>query len=190
MSEKTLIDNCSPTMAGIKTGSLFSCTYESKREIEESVRFFNLKLVPRGVRMIPVRFENGRALIYVYRPDRLSRDLSDDIARAILSKRAYPTESAQLCVAELAKRLRKDEAFPHEIGLFLGYPSSDVDGFIKNKAKGAKLVGTWKVYSDEEAARKKFELYKKCTRLYRAAYSKHNSFDRLVVSRKNFAKTF
>lgn len=178
-----LIENCSPTMAGLKTGSLFSCAYESKSEVEESVRFFNLKLVPRGVRMVPVRFENGRVLIYVYRPDRLSRDLNDEVARAILSKKAYPTENAQLCVAELAKRLRNDSAFPHEIGLFLGYPSSDVDGFIRNKAKGAKLVGTWKVYSNEEAAREKFALFKKCTRLYKKAYSSHSSFDRLIVKR-------
>lgn len=184
MSEKTVIENCSPTMAGLKTGSLFSCSFKSKKELLESIRRLNIRLVPRGVRMIPVKFAEGRALIYMYRPQKLSRDLCDSTARSILSTKLYPTENAQSCVAELVKRLNTQEEFPHEIGLFLGYPSADVEGFIKNKAKGAKCVGTWKVYTDEENAKKKFELYKKCKRVYEAAYEKHNSFDRLVVNCK------
>ena len=39
----------------------------------------------------------------------------------------------------------------------------------------------WKVYGDEESARKKFALYQKCTRLYCEAYRKHNNLDRLLV---------
>lgn len=182
MSEQTLIDNCSPTMAGLKTGNLFSCFFESKKELMSSIRRLNLRLVPRGIRMIPIKIENGRALIYVYRPDRLTSDLSDSTAKAILKSRLYPSADAQSCVAELVRRVKTEKSFPHEIGLFLGYPSFDVDGFIKNKAKGAKCVGTWKVYGDEEEAKKKFALYKKCTRVYKQAYKKHNSFDRLLVS--------
>ena len=182
MSEQTLIDNCSPTMAGLKTGSLFSCFFESKKELMKNIRRLNRHLVPKGIRMIPVKIESGRALIYVYRPDRLTADLNDKTAKAILKEKLYPSPDAQSCVAELVRRLRNEESFPHEIGLFLGYPSFDVDGFIKNKAKDAKCVGTWKVYGDEEAAKKKFALYKKCTRVYKQAYEKHNSFDRLLVS--------
>lgn len=184
MSEQTLIDNCSPTMAGLKTGSLFSSFFENKAELLKSIRRLNRHLVPKGIRMIPVKIENGRALIYVYRPDKLEADLRDSTAKAILKDRLYRSPNAQGCVTELVQRLKSAESFPHEIGLFLGYPSFDVDGFIKNKAKGAKCVGTWKVYKDEEEARKKFELYKKCTRVYKRAYKEHNSFDRLLVSSK------
>ena len=49
-------------------------------------------------------------------------------------------------------------------------------------ADKAKCVGTWRVYGDEEAAKKKFALYKKCTRVYKDAYRRHNSFERLVVN--------
>ena len=184
MSEKMLVENCSPTMAGLKTGSLFSCEFKSKKELLESIRRLNTRLVPRGVRMIPVKFTGNRALIYMYRPNKLSTDLCDSTALSILSKKLYPTESVQSCVSELIKRLNTQKEFPHEIGLFLGYPSEDVEAFIKNKAKGAKFVGTWKVYSDEENAKKKFALYKKCKKVYEAAYEKHNSFDRLVVNCK------
>ena len=44
--------------------------------------------------------------------------------------------------------------FPHEVGLFLGYPPEDVEGFIENKACSCKLTGYRKVYSDEEKAKK------------------------------------
>ena len=82
---------------------------------------------------------------------------------------------------ELVRRLNRGKDFPHEIGLFLGYPAEDVSGFIRHGARCAKCVGTWKVYGDEESARKKFALYQKCTRLYCEAYRKHNNLDRLLV---------
>ena len=48
-------------------------------------------------------------------------------------------------MVELVRRLNGEEAFPHEIGLFLGYPPEDVDAFIKNGAAGEKCIGMWKV---------------------------------------------
>lgn len=118
----------------------------------------------------------------MYRPDRLRADLKDSQALSILSEKAYPIDNADKCVAELVRRVNSQETFPHEIGLFLGYPSEDVNGFIKYGADKAKCVGAWRVYGDEEAAKKKFALYKKCTRVYKDAYRRHNSFERLVIN--------
>ena len=52
--------------------------------------------------------------------------------------------------------------FPHEIGVFLGYPLDDVRGFIENP-HGGKVCGTWKVYGDEAQAEKAFERFKRCS---------------------------
>lgn len=49
--------------------------------------------------------------------------------------------------------------FPHEIGLFLGYPVWDVEGFIKHNGENYKLCGYWKVYDDLPGAIKKFREY-------------------------------
>jgi hypothetical protein len=46
------------------------------------------------------------------------------------------------------------EKCPHEIGLFLGYPPEDVDGFIRHKGADYALCGGWKVYGDVEYARR------------------------------------
>ena len=80
------------------------------------------------------------------------------------------------------KRMREQDEFPHEIGLFLGYPPEDVRGFIENGARGCKCVGCWKVYGDAETARETFAKYKKCTDVYRARYAEGRSVERLTVA--------
>ena len=64
----------------------------------------------------------------------------------------------------MVEKLRKDSEFPHEIGLFLGYPAEDVKGFIENKAASSKCSGCWKVYGDEQTAMNLFEEYKEVYR--------------------------
>lgn len=49
--------------------------------------------------------------------------------------------------------------FPHEIGIFLGYPIWDVEGFIEHKGQNYKFCGYWKVYQDVEGAKLKFKEY-------------------------------
>lgn len=182
MSYELIIEQCSPTLAGIKTGSLFSVPNEDKKEFKENIKRLNSVLVPRGLRLIPVKQLKNRVLIYLYRPNRLKRDLENSLAENILLQKNYPTDNADRCVAELIKRLKSGEDFPHEVGLFLGYPAEDVNGFIKYGAKNAKYNGVWRVYGDCETAKKKFALYNKCTGLYKKAYSIHNSFNKLIVS--------
>lgn len=75
MPEELLVIHCSPTLAGLKTASLFACTFADDREMRSCVRCWNRRLTGKGLRILPLCFENGRALIYVYRPARLSRDL-------------------------------------------------------------------------------------------------------------------
>ena len=82
----------------------------------------------------------------------------------------------------LAKRLSDSAEFPHEIGLFLGYPIVDVIGFIHNKAQNYKYCGLWKVYGDTEQAQKIFELYKKCERIYYEKWSSGRDIERLTVT--------
>lgn len=182
MSEEHLIRHCAPTLAGLKTGSLFACPAPSPAELQQSIRNLNHRLLSRGLRVIPLRQSHGSALIYVYRPKRLRSDLSREEATRILRQQGYDTSSCVGCIAQLMRRLRCQEAFPHEIGLFLGYPPEDVSGFMENRACGCKCVGCWKVYGDEQAAKKKFAQYKKCTRVYRAQWEKGKDIERLTVA--------
>ena len=176
-----LIAQCSSTLAGLKTGTLFPYRGETREELVRSLRSYNKRLVPKGLRLIMLSYEDERALLYMYRPKSLERDLEASLARRMLEERSYPAENPAKCVATLARRMQDKSAFPHEVGLFLGYPAEDVDGFIRNGARDSVCVGTWKVYGDPAAARRKFSQYKKCSEVYRKCYQRDRSFDRLAV---------
>ena len=182
MSEELLVKHCSPTLAGMKTGNLFACSFPNEEEMKECVRCWNRMLIKKGLRVLPLRFHNGRALIYVYRPSKLTADLQHNIAEQLLLERGYSTKNSERCVVHLIRRLCEYEEFPHEIGLFLGYPPEDVLGFIENRADGFKCVGCWKVYGDVDEAQKTFAKYKKCTDVYCDQFAKGRSIERLTVA--------
>lgn len=182
MSEEMVVRHCSPTLAGLKTGSLFTAKFADYIELRDAVRRLNRVLIKKGLRVLPLRYRNGTGLIYVYRPQRLSSDLQDEVACELLRDCGYCNKSPEQCIVHLTKRLNSSEEFPHEIGLFLGYPTVDVLGFIQNKAQNFKCSGMWKVYGDAEQAQKTFELYKKCTRIYCEQWSLGKDIERLAVA--------
>lgn len=180
MSEELIIRHCSPTLAGMKTANMFTCPCTDDRKLRESIRRLNGVLVKKGLRVLPLRLQEGRALIYVYRPSRLGRDLQQTDAHRLLRERGYHCDVPARCIVHLRHRLEQTGDFPHEIGLFLGYPPEDVEGFIQNKA--CTYSGYWKVYGDPDAARQTFEKYKKCTAVYCAKFQGGRSMERLTVA--------
>ena len=181
MCEKILIENCSPTLAGLKTANLISVAYDCEESARDDLREMNRIFVSRGLRAVPLRFSEGHVLIYIFRPDRLKEDIASPAAQSILPKMGYRCENLDACVAHLAKRVREGGDFPHEIGFFLGYPPEDVIGFMYHKDEGCKLVGLWKVYGDAEAAEKQFARCRKCREVYRAAWLRGRSIEDLTV---------
>lgn len=182
MSDEIIIRHCSPTLAGLKTGNIFSYPCLDRKEMLLTIRSLNQRLVPKGVRVIPLKLSSDRVLLYIYRPNKLENDLAVEDTAKLLSEYGYSVENSAKCVVHLSKRLYESEEFPHEIGLFLGYPPEDVRGFIDNHAEGYKCVGCWKVYGDEYSAKKKFDCYKKCTDVYCSQWANGKSIERLTVA--------
>ncbi len=182
MSEESIIKYCAPTLAGLKTGNLFSCSYQDRSEIGSFLKELNHRLGCKGVRFLPLLFREHRALIYAYRPSRLRLDISGREAQQLLLPRGYSTHNCSKCLARLMERLGEEAEFPHEIGLFLGYPFEDVKGFIENRAARAKCVGFWKVYGDEEKARQLFHQYEDCTRIYEKQWNAGRPLQELTVA--------
>ena len=80
-----------------------------------------------------------------------------------LSLCGYPSDcDVDSYIDFLSKRIRASEEFPHEIGIFLGYPIEDVEGFIENRGENFKICGYWKVYGCPEKAKYIFSNYEKC----------------------------
>ena len=181
MSEEVIVDNCSPTLAGIKTGNLFTVKITDKTDILREIRELNCELGSKGIRVIPMKRTKDSALIYLYRPKNLKEDLKDPRALKLLRKRGYSYESPERLIVQLIRRLKEDESFPHEIGLFLGYPPSDVTCFIEHPCKGVKCCGCWKAFSKPEKAKKIFKRFNMCTRAYKEMSRKGKSLQQLTV---------
>ncbi len=181
MSDQYIAEHCAPTLAGLKTANLFSVRIEKHQSIAAELRSLNHRLAKKGLRVIIVKNNGTYALIYVYRPGRLKKDLSVPEAREILQERGYSSLEMGKCIHQLMNRLSKNKDFPHEIGLFLGYPPSDVKGFIHHPDEGVIYAGTWKAYSNAAEAKKKNLQYKKCTQIYCRRLKEGRPLSQMIV---------
>ncbi len=181
MSNEMLIRCCAPTMACLKTGNMFNCPFSSKEEMTADLRKLNQILSGKGLRIIPLRWSARRALLYLYRPKMLEKDLQNDLAAQLLAECGYSCGNSNNCIAQLISRIRGNRNFPHEVGLFLGYPPADVDGFMHRK-HACKLSGIWKVYDDVEGAARQFARCRRCTEVYLRRFAEGFPIERLAVA--------
>ena len=182
MSDEIIIRQCAPTLAAIKTGNLFSCPCGDRLELLVQIRSFNQKYVSKGLCLLPLRFWQERALLLLFRPSHLKRDLQDKTAQVLLKNAGYCSENYCQCITTLVRRFREGSDFPHEVGLFLSYPPEDVKGFIENKAGHYKYAGLWKVYGDEQKAKRRFAEFQRCTELYCGLWHAGVDFEQLAAS--------
>ncbi len=180
MSDEGFITFCSPTLAGIKVANLFSCDSPSSSEITNDIRSYNRRLSSSGVVVIPVKQMNGKTLIYVYRPKLLRAYLAQESVRSILTDFGYDADDMNACIMRMISRLKENE-FPHEIGLFLGFPPEDVKGFIENNGLNYKVCGMWKVYGDVCKCSRLFDKYRMCTQTLLDQYRSGNTVERLTA---------
>ena len=182
MSEEVFVRHCSPTLAGMKAGNMFSSNFDSFQDLQDYVEEMNRVLNPKGIQVIILRYKDGFSLIGVFRIKALKDMLLNEKARELLGCLGYKKFDLRSAFVHLLVRFQNFDEFPHEVGLFLGYPPEDVWGFIENHSKGQKCTGTWKVYGDEQAAKKTFEKYRKCTRVYCSLLKKGRSIEKLTVA--------
>lgn len=183
MSEEKLIKNCAPTLAGIKTANLFNEYFNDKQDVLNDIKKFNLSFKGTDIKMVPIAFKDNRALIYVYRISDLKNDFTNNISKDILARYGYNSEDIYMSIKKLTLRIENLEDFPHEIGLFLGYPPNDVKGFIDNKGKNYKSLGYWKVYDDVGLARKTFKKYELCQQIYLDRLKRGTALSQLIISK-------
>ena len=181
MSENLIVRHCAPTLAGLKTASIFSCSYETEGELMDEIKEKNNELNSRGVYFDLMRARGGKALVMVYRKKMLKKILSDGETKEFLAKYEYIDFEMDSCIERLKWRL-DDFDFPHEIGVFLGYPLCDVKGFIENNGENFVCSGCWKGYGDADTASKRFSLIKKCSSLYCRKLEEGKSMQKLTVA--------
>lgn len=89
-------------------------------------------------------------VVLFFRRAVLERTLASSEAAGFLKECGYPSGQGMAAILEeLTMRCRQGENFPHEIGIFLGYPLKDVRGFIEDRPACRTVPrGLWRVAGD------------------------------------------
>lgn len=161
--EYLLAEHCAPTLLSQKCASLVSLSGQRFPDLS-FLHGYQSYLESLGISSRILCRCGKRTLLFLYRRAQLQTALSDPTASALLRGIGYPdTTDPEQLFPMLEQRLRHaNGAFPHEIGIFLGYPPDDVDAFMRFGGKGFRLCGYWKVYHDTETARRCFACYDSC----------------------------
>ena len=159
---------CAPVISGIKISNLLTIPAKSLRELSVV-----LKKTELSFRILYPGRE--RLVILIYRETELKEYLEREEVMAFIDECGYETSDISKIFPVFVKRYMRymelKQDFPHELGLFLGYPIEDVEGFIKENGKNYLYSGYWKVYKDAELKIRLFKNYEKVqTEIVRLLY--------------------
>lgn len=147
---------CAPLIAGLKMSNLLIIPRESLpalREILEGSDIAHALLLEKGKKATLLLYCRNQLQQYLARPQILD----------FLRGQGYDDCSLEWFLASLRIRYRnhmeKAGPFPHEMGIALGYPLEDVEGFIRNSGEHFLYSGYWKVYGNLPAKLRLFRYY-------------------------------
>ena len=159
--EQMLAFHSAPTLLGVKCANLFAIK-QSELSVSDIEEYFRNNTTLRSLSVYVMCRCKERVLLYVYHKELLKMWLSEKRVSQFLENCGYEKElSAEEKLGILEERISCG-SFPHEIGIFLGYPVDDVLGFIENKGANYLFCGFWKVYGDVSGAKKTFDEYVHC----------------------------
>jgi len=116
-----------------------------------------------GLTVLPLQDRGSSILLLVYKPAALDTLLTRKNVTAVLRKCGYPVPlNRHEVLTELESRLHDSEDFPHEIGVFLGYPLKDVVGFLGWVPLPFVCQGPWKIYGDPRSSMRLVEQFRNC----------------------------
>ncbi|MCI5774543.1 MAG: DUF3793 family protein [Erysipelotrichaceae bacterium] len=156
-----MIIHCAPVLKRKKIASMFHINKADFPDLATQIAAYNQKFNDLDIYVTILQDHRPRITIYVYRQQALSYVLKRNNIQHFLSHYGYPRTDLKAKLAYLDKRLALD-TYPHEIGIFLGYPLNDVIGFIRHDH--CCLNGYWKVYHYNQNIQRLFKIYDTCTK--------------------------
>ncbi len=163
--EHLMGQHAAPLLAGLKPASLVSFRKSKFEDFDALIASYETCFACKGISFCRLAEGEEYVLILFYRACALEARLASKKVRLLLDRYGYGgMTSLGEMLEELKRRMRRKMTFPHEIGLFLGYPPEDVQGFIEHGGQSFAYSGYWKVYANEEETRRLFDLYTECTR--------------------------
>lgn len=154
--ELQLALQCAPLITGLKISNLLNISREDFPQMQQIVKDSHISCY--------ILLENARKMtVLLYQRESLESYLEQPGVKKLLEEAGYISFSLREVLAEFCARYQSYRGnktdFPHEMGLLLGYPVEDVEGFIKNKGNHSLCTGYWKVYENQDRKQKLFESF-------------------------------
>ena len=103
--ERCLVRHCSPTLANIKPGSLFTCPSDNTISLAAEIRALNSVLNIKGIRLRLLNISSGRALVYVYRPKMLHDYIKKEEICEFLCSSGYDCRDIKSVLSSLQRKI-------------------------------------------------------------------------------------
>lgn len=115
-----------------------------------------------GLAALELADRRDSVLLLLYSPSAMGRLLQRPNVTAVLRRAGYvDVEDKESVLDQLAARMG-DVGFPHEIGVFLGYPIKDVAAFMGWVRLPFTCQGPWKIYGDPRESLRLAETFRCC----------------------------
>lgn len=154
--EVRLALQCAPVIMGIKISNLLTVSSQDVKQVKEILK-------ETGINHYSLGQYERKSVYLLYRIEDFEAYLREYDVTELLKKLGYIKLSMTEVIKEFQNRYRaymkNGMFFPHELGIFLGYPIEDVEGFIKNRGENYLYAGYWKVYRDVEEKKLLFDAY-------------------------------
>ena len=151
-----VVTQCAPVLKGVKISNLITMKPGGWRKIRAYLK-------KSRIICIPLYADAEKEVLFLYRYEQLEWHLKNREVREFLRGCGYESFEVASVLVRLRRRYQLyagiSKEFPHELGVLLGYPVGDVQGFIDNRGENSLTSRYWKVYQNPKEAEKIFDLY-------------------------------
>ena len=118
--ESLMVEQCAPTLAGIKPASLFRCSRRSAENIRQTAENWDQALGCFGLRVCILKEcpHTGDCMIYIYRPNWVGRLLSDKESLCFLDRCGYQRGTTDFLLEQLSEGSVWNKTTPMRLACF------------------------------------------------------------------------
>ncbi len=163
-----LMLECAEVLAGVKPANLISLgnrTQPCGRNLYQLWQNHHEALATRlaDLTIMVLQTKERALLLLCYDKDQLECHLAHTGIRTLLHKAGYEADASNdALLTELRRRIGNNDSFPHEIGLFIGYPAKDVAAFMGLIKLPFAYQCLWKIYGNPDQSLGLAEQFRCC----------------------------
>ncbi len=160
--ELQIARQCAPLLTGIKISNILITAIQHTEKVHEI--FYGSLIKVKCI----YRDEN-KITFLLYRQEELSCHLNQSEVKEFMVQMGYQDKDLDEILRLFSERfhshMKYRDSFPHEMGILLGYPVTDVIGFMENQGRNYLYLGYWKVYGNLSEALHTFHRFKQAKAL-------------------------